>query len=121
MKTERLNLTKKYILGMLILLTGMMAFNRALYTHVHVLPDGTVQTHAHPFSKNGEGAGGETHHHTMMQFVLLHSLNLLIAMSAATFLFMCSGGSESAPTFPRSAYNREPVRLRPGRAPPAAR
>lgn len=119
MNKTRLILTKKCILGMLIMLMGLMAVNRALYTHVHVLADGTVETHAHPFSKSSEGTGGDSHQHAKVEWILLHNLDLLIITSLAAFVFVPTGGSEPATIRTRTRFSGEPLLLRNGRAPPA--
>ena len=41
----------KSTIGLLILVMGCLLVNQAIYTHTHVLPDGSLVSHAHPFSK----------------------------------------------------------------------
>ncbi len=65
--------------------------NNALFVHSHVLPDGTVTVHAHPYQKNAEqnDAGDAGHTHSEQALWLLHmSYHMLFVFFAvAAFVF----------------------------------
>jgi len=72
---------KQYIQRLALSLVGAVIFlsyvNKAVFTHSHVLPDGRIIVHAHPYLKHqDEKKGGErepvnSHHHTPGQYCLL--------------------------------------------------
>ncbi len=37
--------------------------NKALFQHSHLMPDGTVVVHAHPFERGDDSQTPENHHH----------------------------------------------------------
>ncbi len=65
--------------------------NNALFIHSHVLSDGTVTMHAHPYQKNTEqnNSRGAGHTHSKQTLWLLHmSYNMLFVFFAiAAFVF----------------------------------
>ena len=62
-----------------LLLVGAVIFlsylNKALFTHTHLLPDGTVIVHAHPYLKHNKEKQKKipvsSHNHTPEQYVFL--------------------------------------------------
>ncbi len=104
---------------MLILIMGIMLINKAIYTHVHVLPDGSVIVHAHPFSKNTENNKGNSHQHSNLDIFLLEIMSVL---------FFSTIVASTLELFARSAQFSPPaeahlfpglILVSPGRAPPA--
>lgn len=55
--------------------------NSVFNTHVHVLKDGTVERHAHPFSHSPDGK----HQHSQQDFKLLHASGLNFLDTADRF------------------------------------
>jgi len=104
---------------MLILIMGIMLINKAIYTHVHVLPDGSVIVHAHPFSKNTENNKGNSHHHSNLDIFLLEMMNVLILSTIITITLKLF--AQSAQFNPPTEEQLFPslIPLSPGRAPPA--
>ena len=46
--------------------------NNAVFVHTHILPDGRVIEHAHPFNSNDRNSDSQpNHHHTSQEFLLL--------------------------------------------------
>lgn len=72
---------------LLIVVMGAFVTNKVIYTHIHVLPDGSVFTHAHPFAKSTENQSGPTHHHSKLILFLLDQMELLILAIAAIFFW----------------------------------
>lgn len=71
---------KKAISYLMIVLIAMLIANRAIYVHSHVLSDGTVITHAHPFSKNTSNDSSPKHRHSSYEFFVLHQLQILFSV-----------------------------------------
>jgi hypothetical protein len=104
--------------SLLILIMSIMLVNKASYTHVHILPDGSLTSHAHPFSKSAENNKNTPHQHTSLELYLLDVLQVLMLSAVAAFILK---NSVLNTTFRESTENRllpsrAPVSL--GRAPP---
>ena len=110
---------KRTLSILLIVAMAALMINRVVYTHIHVLYNGSVVTHAHPFSKSTEGNPDSSHQHSNTELFLLDQLhNLILFVSAAFILkpFAASTGfSEPATDRLLPAF----VPPFPGRAPPA--
>ena len=104
---------------MLILVMGSLLVNQALYTHTHVMPDGSIVSHAHPFSKNAGCNKNTTHQHSSAEFFLLDMLDVLILYAIAAFVLKRSALNT---LFREASLDRLLPALVPislGRAPPA--
>lgn len=79
---------KQISLGLTIMIMAMLLVNKAVYVHVHVLADGSLVTHAHPFNKNAESSGAQQHQHSSLEFFIFHGFELLIlgALTSAALL-----------------------------------
>jgi len=119
MKGKAHILFQRITMALLILVMGSMLVNQALYTHTHVMPDGSIVSHAHPFSKNAGCNKNTTHQHSSAEFFLLNLMNVLILCAIATFVLK----SSALITLIRQASSDHLlpalVPLSPGRAPPA--
>ncbi|MFO7615428.1 MAG: hypothetical protein R6W71_12400 [Bacteroidales bacterium] len=60
---------------LLIMAIGTMIVNNVVFIHEHILPDGTVVTHAHPYDKSEDPE--EKHQHSKAEFVLLDNLKVI--------------------------------------------
>jgi len=80
MKGKAHILGKRITIGILILIMGSLLVNQALYTHTHVLPDGSIVSHSHPFNKTQESKQGGSHQHSTLEFFLLQNLQLLFVI-----------------------------------------
>ena len=117
---ERFHLNAKRLSAVLmIVIISFLMVNRAFFIHIHVQPDGSVHSHAHPFSKSSSNSKGSTHQHTSLEFFLLDQLDVMAFMAFALILL-------KANTRPWTICRREKDRLlpelvpiSPGRAPPA--
>ena len=79
---------KSVMLGMLFMIMGSLLLNQALYTHTHVLPNGSIVSHAHPFNKSQESQGGSSHQHSTLEFFLLQNLQILFLASMISTLLL---------------------------------
>ena len=77
---------KRTLSILLIVIMAALMINRILYTHIHVLPDGSVVTHAHPFSKSTEGNSRSSHQHSNTELFLLDQLDILMLFVSAAFV-----------------------------------
>lgn len=118
MKREFHRCWNKIAGGLLILLMASLLFNQALYTHTHILPDGSIVSHAHPFNKKEESKQGAAHQHSTLEFYLIQHLLLLFLVSI-TVPRLISRLTEYLKTRPASsAYMPAFPLTLPGRAPP---
>ena len=75
------------VILMILVITALLV-NKAVYIHVHVMPDGTVLTHAHPFNKTADSTQGKSHHHSNLELFMLLTLEILILSSAMVLALM---------------------------------
>lgn len=59
-----------------IVLTFMLLANYAVYMHMHVLDNGFVVTHAHPFDKTSDNELPKKHKHSPEEILFLTTLGL---------------------------------------------
>ncbi|MFW5820201.1 MAG: hypothetical protein ACOCWA_02855 [Bacteroidota bacterium] len=69
-------------------------YSKAFYQHSHVLSDGSVITHAHPFNKSSDNSPFKKHQHTSFELYVLENVNLLFALSITTLVLFLSGKKE---------------------------
>lgn len=71
------------LIGLSIILLNIL--NISLYTHSHVLADGEIITHAHPF--DGSNDPLNSHEHTSLEYLVLSVFdNAIIAVFVFTLL-----------------------------------
>jgi len=85
-----------WLLPLLLSISLLMVFNATVNTHTHILSDGTIVVHAHPFktiTKSDAGTERQSHSHTQKEFDMLSSFScafqlvvLAIVIIAATLL-----------------------------------
>ena len=109
---------KGLTLAAMILIMAALLINNAVYTHIHVMPDGTMHTHAHPFSKTADSGKGQSHHHTNLEFFIFQGLDLLIitTMMVGILLIFSENGEKHWYVQKQFCTNLFPVNR--GRAPP---
>lgn len=109
---------RKFTIGLLILLMGCLLVNQALFTHAHVLLDGSLVSHAHPFSKNTDDSRGNTHKHSRFEIILLEQLHVLICSIGVFVLLRALSRTVSFQPGIEYPDLPSPVFISPGRAPP---
>lgn len=79
MKTAGLkNIFKKYFAIFLVAIVGGLILNNILFIHLHLLPDGEIIVHAHPFSKTQQAENPlQPHQHSKVEILFFDSLLLL--------------------------------------------
>ena len=68
--------------GMIFILIA----NTGIYMHTHVLADGTIVAHSHPYDKSENSGSSQSHHHTSIEFILLDNLYILFLSFIAAFI-----------------------------------
>lgn len=81
MKTAGLiNIFKKYFAIFLAAIVGGLILNSILFMHLHLLPDGEIIVHAHPFNKTQQAENPlQQHQHSKGQILFFDSLLLLFS------------------------------------------
>lgn len=88
MKSYFKNIIKRIVAIALLIIVLAISINNSLFIHSHILPDGEVVQHAHPYntSENPESPY-ETHHHSSFEILLLNNLfSFLWIIIAAVFI-----------------------------------
>lgn len=63
--------------------------NNAVFEHTHILADGRVVEHAHPFNSAGKNSGSQpNHHHTSQEFLLLSHIYHFFSSAYPLFIVM---------------------------------
>ena len=111
-------LFKQITVALMICIMGTLLLNKAFFVHTHVLADGTVSSHAHPFDRSAEKESEKSHQHSSAEFMLLHHLGMLyfVALTSASLVMAVSriNKGQPLPIVYFSNYNIP----NPGRAPP---
>ncbi|MEA3461620.1 MAG: hypothetical protein U9R49_07055 [Bacteroidota bacterium] len=105
--------------GLMILVMGIFLFNKAVYTHVHILPDGTLVSHAHPISNSADSNRNTSHQHSSLELFLLDMLELIILSVLAVFILKPIAPSDISGEATKDRLLPALVPVLPGRAPPA--
>jgi len=78
MKSNRHREQLKWITaGIMVALMALLLMNNSAYLHVHVMHDGSLMSHAHPFDKQGDSKPGQAHQHKQLECQMLQDLQLL--------------------------------------------
>ena len=110
---------KRLIAGLMVLTISLLMVNRAFYIHIHVLPNGTMVSHAHPFSKSTDNGEEKDHQHSSLEFLLLEQMDVLIFSAIALFVLLAFSQSMTLgrPDMDRLLPSLVPIS--PSRAPPS--
>jgi hypothetical protein len=79
---KKIMLRKIVLFVLFIVLIGFM-LNNSLFRHIHILSDGTLVEHAHPFAESTGRTTETSHSHTSEELVLLnlffHAFQIVVA------------------------------------------
>lgn len=95
-----------------------MLVNIACYSHTHRLADGSIVTHAHPYSKSTDNQPFKSHHHTKAEFIIINALSLLFSLLIVASIFINSVNTKAESEFIIASYSLESLQIQRGRAPP---
>jgi hypothetical protein len=104
----------------LIGVVSVLIFDRALYTHIHVLPDGSLISHAHPFPGSSEDESTPDHQHSNQELFLLAHLDVMIIGSTAALSIVQDTGPAELLKLTEDQLFSALVPFSPGRAPPCS-
>lgn len=107
------------ITWMLMLSMGLMIANKAVFFHVHKLPNGEIVAHAHPFSKTDDTAPFKNHYHSKSEFHLFHHIDKLFVILFIAFVIILKIKRRISYHFSEHLSDLSPILVQKGRAPPA--
>ncbi len=81
-----LHRVKKKISFLIIGLMGLMIINKVIFLHSHVMKDGTVVTHAHPYKSASDSKPLNSHQHTKAAFCFFDHFQLLFLSTLFTLI-----------------------------------
>ena len=106
------------IVVLLCSLFAFQIFNKAVYGHTHIMADGTIVYHAHPYDKQPASAPSKKHHHSKHEYLLLEQLKLEIAVFFVLFHIALSSNNISFSHYLAACYISYYIPHLPGRSPP---
>jgi len=114
------------IYKMIWLLTLIAVFsiivNNSIFIHTHILPDGRIVEHAHPYNSSDKNSDSkQNHHHTKQEFLLLDSIYHLLKRTHFIFvviLFFFSIVCEHLILKFKTSYSASIKKIKLSRAPP---
>ncbi len=81
---------QKYASVLLLFMLLTVMYNNITNKHYHLLPNGQMIVHAHPFSKNESNEAQKQHTHSSNQlFVIIQINNLFSLILTVSFLLLC--------------------------------
>ncbi|MEZ5072169.1 MAG: hypothetical protein R2751_14720 [Bacteroidales bacterium] len=106
--------------GVLVLAFAFQLATRAVYSHLHVLPDGSLVSHAHPYDKSGERDASDRHRHSVSFLLVIETLETGFVLGLLVPLFTPPHrGWFRIPASCDALPGNSPSFL-PGRSPPGA-
>lgn len=82
---------KRFFSIVAIILIGIVALqlaNKSVYLHSHILPDGRLVAHSHPYDKSADDQPFKSHHHKQTEFVILELFNLLYLLNLTVLVLV---------------------------------
>lgn len=118
MKAHVRNTITKLIAGTMLAVFAMLIYNQSAFQHTHILADGTVVAHAHPYDKSNDTEPVKNHHHTLIQLSVIQNFSLLFLSACIAFLLVTTTKATSICQCSYLHYKKDLINLLPGRAPP---
>ena len=69
---------KRPLALMLAAILVLLSLNNSYFMHAHRMADGSIVYHAHPFDTKSDSAPVKSHHHSIVEIVILDSLVFFI-------------------------------------------
>ena len=79
---SKYRVAKSIITNLLLLAFLFQVYNRVIYTHTHILPNGLIINHAHPYNKTNYPGPVTSHSHTREQILMFSLVELLFIFIA---------------------------------------
>ncbi len=101
-----------------VLIIAFQIVNNICWQHVHILADGTLVTHAHPYSKSSDSSPAKQHHHTNAEMLVLDNLEILFPLLFLSFTLIVFAKSEKL-LLQSTVFHENQLSYNPlGRGPP---
>lgn len=85
MRKEKRNIGLKVAAILLIFSVGLWTASKSIFQHAHVMPDGEIVYHAHPYNKSSDSAPFKQHKHTDAQLAVIDNFNAIILSILTVF------------------------------------
>ncbi|MBE9484104.1 MAG: hypothetical protein IMY74_04620 [Bacteroidetes bacterium] len=109
---------KRSFAWLLIISMGMLIANKAVFFHEHILPDGTVIAHAHPYDKSADPEPYKTHHHSEAELFSFCQADKLFFFGIVILAIFSALSRSILPVFIQKAFTPVTISGYNGRAPP---
>ena len=77
---------KKIFAYLIMVLMGLLIINKVIFLHSHILNDGTIITHAHPYQTADDSKPFKSHLHTKAAFFFFSNIQLLFSSASVALL-----------------------------------
>lgn len=84
-----MNMKTKILSFLLIFSIFTVLVNNSVFIHSHILNNGKIVTHAHPFESNNNSTNSNNHNHTNSEYFILDIIFNLFFTLLALFVFFC--------------------------------
>lgn len=109
---------KRSFAWLLIISMGMLIANKAVFFHEHIMPDGTVIAHAHPYDKSADPEPYKTHHHSKTELFSFCQADKLFILGIVILAIFSAPARPILLVFIQKAFTPVAISGHNGRAPP---
>jgi len=116
---QRLNNTIfSFFAFFLIALFSIHVINTSFYTHTHILANGKMITHAHPYDKTHDSEPIKSHHHTQTEILFLKQIENFFPLVLVFLIIVKITQKIKYPVFIKTQYIPVYICFKKGRSPP---
>ncbi|MCK5339013.1 MAG: hypothetical protein KAJ50_09380 [Bacteroidales bacterium] len=109
---------KRSFAWLLIISMGMLIANKAVFFHEHIMPDGTVIAHAHPYDKSADPEPYKTHHHSETELFAFCQADKLFILGIVILAIFSAPARPILLVFIQKAFTPVAISWHNDRAPP---
>lgn len=95
-----------------------MVINNAVFIHSHILSDGTVIVHAHPYNKTNDSQPFKSHKHSKTDIILLQNIQQYLPLLLLALAFLTALRKFHFKLKVYKIFLNQEIRTKLGRAPP---
>lgn len=118
MKWTLKNTTLKLVTLLMIGVMGVFIANKAVFLHVHILNDGRIIEHAHPYDTSSDSEPYKSHQHTKAELLFFQNLELLFTVVFLILVLIAFVEKTKFSFSPPTKHTLGCLILHKGRAPP---
>jgi len=96
----------------------LLIANKTFFLHVHILNNGTIIEHAHPYNKSHDSNPHKSHQHSNAEYIFFQNLEILFSIVFLTIALMAFVKKERFPFLLHTRHALICIDLKKGRAPP---